>query len=756
MRTRRIWLTAATVTTGIAGVLVFQGVTGTSGFGTPGSDDKATPPPVVAGPVNSEVRTAPLTVTGAEASFKDEDTSAFSMLAVSWDESGRTVDGEIQVRTKAKGSGKWSAWTTLDSEGEAANDGADRPGLRGASEPVWAGPSNGVEVRITGKGAALPAGLRVDLVDPGTARVLRAEPAAFSVDTTTSPSPTASASTTASPSATATPTASAPVSAPVSSSPAAEPSPSASTSPAGPAPSPTPTPTASATGTPTGPVSTAPRPQVVTRAQWGADEAMNDEAPVYGKEVKAVFVHHTAQTNTYDCADSAAIMRGLHTLHVKTNGWKDLGYNFIVDKCGTIFEGRKGGTDLPVVGAHTLGWNTDTTGIAIIGGYTDVDAPAVAKASAARIAAWKLGQYAYDPASSVTMTAAVDNGKFKPGQSVSFQRISGHRDGFATECPGTALYGQLPLIRSWAAGPVTGLTVKSVQGAGLSGATYYTKGQVTVGWASATPAEFVSKHELLVDGKVVATTAGTATSATATLAAGSHAVQVRATHRAGRTALSPVTTVVAETTAPTWPTPVNLALRPGTVNLGGVPLTVAWKAADNAALKQVQLFKPVSATYGPTVYSAQHTAKANTATYWDMTAADFAGNTRNMGAWGTPVVVQETAAAKSGSWSTKSSTSYLGGTSYTSSTANASLSWTFTGRSVAWVVSRAGTSGRAHVYVDGVKATTVDLRSTTTKYRDAIWTKSWPTQGQHTVKIVVEGTAGRPAVTTDGIVYLRD
>ncbi|WP_330296251.1 peptidoglycan recognition protein family protein [Streptomyces sp. NBC_00503] len=370
MRTRRIWLTAATTTTVLCGVLALQRVTGN-------------------GPARPEVRTVALEAGGAGATFKDEDTSVFSMLAVSWNDPGRVIEGGLQVRTRAEQTGEWSRWTALGSEGGAASDGASRPGLRGASEPMWAGPSDGVEVRVTGKGAALPAGLRLDMVDPGSARAVRTGPAAFAVGARASAR------------------------------------------------------------------SALTVPQIVSRAEWGADESLSPEEPAYGNEVKAVFVHHTAQSNAYDCADSAAIMRGLHTLHVKTNGWKDIGYDFVVDKCGTVFEGRKGGTDRPVTGAHTLGFNTDTTGIAVIGDYTDQDAPDAATDAVARIAAWKLAQYGYDPAGSVTLPAVIDNGRFKPGQNVTLQRISGHRDGFTTECPGTALYGQLPLIRARAAALAT-------------------------------------------------------------------------------------------------------------------------------------------------------------------------------------------------------------------------------------------------------------------------------------------------------------
>lgn len=149
--------------------------------------------------------------------------------------------------------------------------------------------------------------------------------------------------------------------------------------------------------------------------------------------------------------------------------------------------------------------------------------------------------------------------------------------------------------------------------------------------------------------------------------------------------------------------------------------------------------------------SAARTAKSGVATTWSMTAYDRAGNTRTASVAGTPAILQESSATRSGTWSTKSSTSYPGGKSYSSSTKNASLTWTFTGRSAAWVDSRASTSGQAYVYVDGVKTAAVDLKSSTTKYRDAIWTKSWTTSPKHTVKIVVVDEA----VTTDGLVYVK-
>ncbi|MFH8474673.1 peptidoglycan recognition protein [Streptomyces sp. NPDC018000] len=757
---KRIWVTAAVATAGVTSVLVFEGVTGNSSVD---ADAKS-------GPGKTDVHATALKVggDGTSATLGKRDTEPFSMLGVTWTDPSVKITGAVEVRTRSAANGNWTSWLPLETDVDGRTE-TGRSGVRGSTEPRWVGASNGVEVRINAGGevsAKLPAGLRLDTVDPGRSSTLNADPAAFAADI---PAADATADPSADPSDPATPDPPAPgdstdPSADVAPSDPASPGPSdsATVEPAPPA-SENPSPSASSSPSatlPPAPPSTVPKPPITSRAGWGADESMSPEAPEYLDTVKAVFVHHTAGSSTYSCADSAAIVRSLYAYHVKSNGWKDIGYNFLVDKCGTVFEGRKGGVDRPVLGAHTYGFNRDTAGIAVIGTYTDSAAPSAVTTSVARIAAWKLGQYKGDPAGSTMLTAGAtgSNGfgtKFTAGTQYSFKRISGHRDGFNTECPGTKLYGQLPTIHSLAAGPVTGLAIKSVTGAGLSGTTYYTKSAVTVGWSAATPSAFISTYELLVDGKSVATTTGTATSAKATLAVGSHRVQVRAIHQSGKVTTSAAATVVADRTAPAFTTKPNLALRTGTVNTTAVPVTLKWKATDAASLKEVRLTAPLAKTYGPTTTSASHTAKSGVATSWAMSAYDQAGNTAAASVAGTPVIVQESSATKTGTWTTKSSSSYLGGKSYSSSSKNASLSWTFTGRSVALVASRAATSGQVYVYVDGAKVSTVDLKSSTTKYRDALWTKSWSSSAKHTVKIVVVATSGRPTITTDGIVYLK-
>ncbi|GGQ64007.1 peptidoglycan recognition protein family protein [Streptomyces pilosus] len=764
MRTpRHFWKTSAVVAAGLSGALVLQAVTGQD---SPGSAAGGTP-----GPVSSKAETTALQVSGdgTTASLGKRDTAPFSMLGVTWSDPAARVGGTVEVRTRAAGTGNWSRWLTLDGDSGQGENGA----ARGGTEPAWVGPSDGVEARVDGKDAApLPQGLRLDMVDPGSGEVTALEPAAYTVDETGTPEPTPTEPAPATPTDPGTGTEPQPdvtvTGTPASGTPAT-PTPAEPTEPEPPvtepsdsAPSPPAASPSPSVSVPAAPPSTAPRPPVTSRATWGADESISPEEPSYlpGEKIKAVVVHHTAESNDYTCAQGPAVVRGIYAYHVKQLGWKDLGYNFLVDKCGTVYEGRKGGVDRPVMGAHAYGFNSETTGISVLGTYTSTAPSTAAMTSVARIAAWKLGQYGVSPTGTATLTAG-DSGRsytgrtWAKGDRLTLPAIHGHRDGYNTQCPGDAFYNKLATVRTWAGGPVSGLTLKSVTGGGTSGTTTYTKAGITVNWSATTPAALVAKYELLVDGKAVTTTAGTATSAKATLTAGTHKVAVRAVHQSGTTTTTAAATVVAETTAPTFTTKPNLSLRTGTVNTAAVPLTLKWKATDGAALKEVRLTAPTAKTYGPTVTGANHTARSGAATTWSLTARDQAGNTAGASVAGTPVILQESSATRSGTWTTKSSTSYLGGKSYSSSAKNASLSWTFTGRSVAWIVSRAATSGQAHIYVDGTKAATVDLKSATTKYRDAIWTKTWSSSARHTIKIVVVGTSGRPAVTTDGIVHLK-
>lgn len=192
-------------------------------------------------------------------------------------------------------------------------------------------------------------------------------------------------------------------------------------------------------------------PPIVPREGWGGDTIKPRADPDFG-DVQVAFVHHTVSANDYAPADSAGIVLAMAKYHRDTNGWNDLGYNFVVDKYGQIFEGRAGGIDQAVIGAQAQGYNAHSTGIANIGTFTDVGQTDAALDAMARLIAWKLPLHGAPVAGQVVITSGGGNlNRYKSGTPVTLQRISGHRDGDATECPGGALYAQLPELRRRAA-----------------------------------------------------------------------------------------------------------------------------------------------------------------------------------------------------------------------------------------------------------------------------------------------------------------
>jgi hypothetical protein len=149
-------------------------------------------------------------------------------------------------------------------------------------------------------------------------------------------------------------------------------------------------------------------------------------------------------------------MRTIQQEHF-SRGYFDIGYNFVVDRCGQIFEGRSGGMDLPVVGAHDIGFNTNTVGISYIGNYMTAHPSRAALDSIARIVAWKFGMYGIDPTGKVTLTSGSPKGQdgnlIDKGQQITLPRVFGHRDTNATACPGDNLYKKLSLIATLAKTP---------------------------------------------------------------------------------------------------------------------------------------------------------------------------------------------------------------------------------------------------------------------------------------------------------------
>ncbi|MGW0760536.1 peptidoglycan recognition protein family protein [Streptomyces sp. NPDC002814] len=197
----------------------------------------------------------------------------------------------------------------------------------------------------------------------------------------------------------------------------------------------------------------AAKPHIVPRSAWLDGSARRTQPPPrYDPEVVAVFVHHTDSPNGYACADAPRIIRHLYAGQTGSRRWDDIGYNFLVDRCGTIYEGRAGGVDRPVTGAHTQGFNHGTTGIAALGTFTaGVPVPQAMTDAIARLAAWKLGLSGIDPRADVPLVSSNGLSRYAAGTTARLPALAGHKDGFMTNCPGAALSALLPQIRQTAA-----------------------------------------------------------------------------------------------------------------------------------------------------------------------------------------------------------------------------------------------------------------------------------------------------------------
>ncbi|WP_406830290.1 peptidoglycan-binding protein [Pedococcus sp. KACC 23699] len=195
----------------------------------------------------------------------------------------------------------------------------------------------------------------------------------------------------------------------------------------------------------------AAQPTIITRAQWGADESLRGSKTL-SSTIKAITIHHTAGTNDYTPETAAAQVRGIYAYDTQGLGWADIAYNFLVDKWGRVYEGRAGSITEPVRGAHSMGFNTDTMGIAAIGNYETAAAPAVMVDALARVAGWKLSQYGVSPTATTQLTSQGGTGaKFAAGTTVTLPTVHAHQNTSYTLCPGKYLYPQMSTIRSKAA-----------------------------------------------------------------------------------------------------------------------------------------------------------------------------------------------------------------------------------------------------------------------------------------------------------------
>jgi hypothetical protein len=665
---------------------------------------------------------------GASPELPAHVTRPFSLLGITWNDPAATLGGSVRVRTRKIGSATWTPWQTLEADGTSAGD------RRGSTDPLWAGPSDAVEARIDGWRRPLPDGLRVDLINPDATTPGDKsgmfdrggggeQPAGVEAAQGGEDEPAVDEASGGS----------------RSGRPARE----------------------AAAGTATrrralGRMAVAlparPVPRMVTRAGWGADEAIVKAAPEYTGPVQVFFVHHTATGNGYSCRDSAAIVRGIQAYQVRTKGWDDIGYNFLVDKCGTIFEGRGGGVGRNVLGAHTLGFNADASAIAVIGTFDSAGVSPTVRTAIATVAAYKLGAAGNAPNGKVVYLSGGSN-RYPRGTRATLYRISGHRDAGRTDCPGDSLYRQLPQIRAIAGAAPIGLRFLRMSGAVQRGSLLYTRGLINPLWNVATPSALIARFEVWVDGRLILAAPGAHRTAALRLTPGGHLVGVRAVHLSGRTTMV-TARIVSDPNAPVFSAGPDLALRPGSLD-GSVPIRLGWTATDVNGLSAVSLLRPTAVRLGITAHSRDGAVRPAIPATFALRATDRAGNSVDASVTRTPIVLSEAVAQRRGTWRTLRDPRYLGGIALGSTTAGSAATWTFTGRSAALAVGRGALSGRVHLWVDGDDAGVVDLGNPRTVYRQAVWSRYWSGAGEHTISVRVEGTAGRPGAILDGLVYLR-
>ena len=188
------------------------------------------------------------------------------------------------------------------------------------------------------------------------------------------------------------------------------------------------------------------QPSIVTRAQWGANESWRG-SPRYASNVRYAVVHHTAGSNTYSRAQAPAVVRGIYSYHARTLGWADIGYNFLVDRYGTVYEGRAGGMERGVIGAHAAGFNTGSVGISIMGNFQSVAPPQVAQQAVADVLSWKFDLHGIVPEGQITVRSG-GSPKYSSGTEVRIPKIIGHRDVGLTSCPGNVYYQRLGWLRA--------------------------------------------------------------------------------------------------------------------------------------------------------------------------------------------------------------------------------------------------------------------------------------------------------------------
>lgn len=329
--------------------------------------------------------------------------SGYATVGVTW-KAGTTIpDDQIDVQVRTRTGETWSEWTTAEYHDDHGPDAGsvEAAKVRPGTDAVVIGDVDEVQMKAETTTGDAPADLALAVVDPGAGSTTR-EPA--EIDT-------------------------------------ADLAPSSASPGAGDIPGDVDGVLSEQTGDADAAalmaMTTAPRPTIYSRAQWGANESLRDKGSLRYGTIKTGFIHHTVNANNYSASQVPALIRGIYAYHTQSRGWSDIGYNFLVDRFGKIWEGRYGGVTRAVVGAHTLGYNEYSFAMSAIGNFDVVRPPQVMLDSYASLFAWKL---------SLSNIRADATRLYVKNR--YFQGINGHRDAGSTACPGRYLYAQLPAVRT--------------------------------------------------------------------------------------------------------------------------------------------------------------------------------------------------------------------------------------------------------------------------------------------------------------------
>ncbi len=318
--------------------------------------------------------------------------NGLATVGVTWAHAAPQPEGSIAVSVRTRRGATWSTWKKVPyhpDEGPDPRSAEGRAAVPG-TDPIYVGKVDDVQVRALTDSGAAPVGMKISLVNPGRQHAAVQGPGIDTGNLDLTAASTGGADDIA--------------------------------------------------DARTAGAVTTPKPKIFSRAQWGADERMRDKSSLHYGKVHGGFVHHTVNANGYTRAQVPAIIRGIYAFHTQSRGWSDVGYNFLIDRFGRIWEGRAGGVGRPVVGAHTLGYNDDAFAASAIGNYQTRRPTTAMLRAFGRLFAWKLGLHGvHAGARRVWITKRY------------LHAISGHRDVGQTACPGKYLYAKIPYIRRLAA-----------------------------------------------------------------------------------------------------------------------------------------------------------------------------------------------------------------------------------------------------------------------------------------------------------------